>query len=124
MVHGDLAPWDVACCQGQVVVWDWEAAELGRAWPLHDLAHYLIRAGVLLGVADPATVAADLTRPDGPGARHLVALGQPVASAGEHLLVYLERTTPSSAAEAAYRDAVVAALTEVAPSAAVSTDPG
>jgi hypothetical protein len=110
VVHGDLAPWNLALLGGQVALWDWEEARLDIALPLHDLAHYLVRSGTLLGTAAPQATARLLTDPSGPGARHLRALDLAVDMAAELVGSYLARTWASSRAEDAYRDALATEL--------------
>jgi hypothetical protein len=110
VVHGDLAPWNLALVGERVAVWDWEEAQLDRAWPLHDLTHYLVRSGSLLGTATPVEAARLLTDRSGPGARHLRALALAVDMAAELVGAYLARTSASSRAEEVYRDALAAAI--------------
>jgi hypothetical protein len=110
VVHGDLAPWNLAADDGRVLVWDWEEAELDVARPLHDLTHYVIRAGTLLGRFDATTAARVLISPSGIGARHLTELGLPVEDAADLVGRYLERTTPSTSRERAFRAALGHAL--------------
>lgn len=105
MVHGDLAPWNVAVAPGGITICDWEDATLGVEWPLHDLTHYVVRAGVLLGQYDPAGAARLLADPDGPGARHLGNLAIPTPPC-DHVKRYLARTVPTSRKERVYRDAL------------------
>jgi hypothetical protein len=110
VVHGDLAPWNLALLGDRVAIWDWEEARLDRASPLHDLTHYLVRRGTLLGTATPQETARLLTDPAGPGARHLRVLDLPVDTAAELVASYLARTSASSRAEDAYRDALAAGI--------------
>jgi hypothetical protein len=110
VVHGDLAPWNVARDEHRIVVWDLEDAELDAVRPLHDLTHYLVRAGTLLGRFRPAEVADLLLGPDGPGARHLTALGTGVADASTHVRAYLDRARAATRDEQTFRDALAALL--------------
>ncbi len=110
VVHGDLAPWNVARCGAQTVLWDLEDAELGTPRPLHDLTHFLVRRGRLLRTASAEQTAELLTGANGPGVAHLRALGLPPESASPQVRAYLARTQPSDPAEAAYRHALAAAL--------------
>lgn len=103
VVHGDLAPWNLSRDERGVMVWDWEESELGVTRPLHDLTHYLIRAGTLLGIYSPREVAQLLTTSGGPGVRHLEALGLPPESAVTHIHAYLARTESASAPEQDFR---------------------
>jgi hypothetical protein len=114
VVHGDLAPWNVAVDGDRIVVWDWEEAELDVVRPLHDLTHYLIRAGTLLGWFRPAEVAELLLAPDGPGDRHLAALGIARDSGAAHVRDYLARTAATTRHEQRFRGQVAAALPIVA----------
>ena len=110
VVHGDLAPWNLAVDGDRVVVWDWEEAELDTARPLHDLTHYVVRSGTLLGHWAPAEAARLLTASDGPGARHLAALDLPPQAAADHIRRYLQRTEATTSAEHTYRVHLQAAL--------------
>ena len=110
VVHGDLAPWNMAGVGGANVVWDWEEAELGAVRPLHDLTHYVIRSGTLLGSCTPHEAARLLTGPSGPGAHHLRALGLDPAKAPSYVRTYLDRTEASTAEERTFRRALAAAL--------------
>jgi DNA polymerase III delta prime subunit len=110
VVHGDLAPWNLAVEDGRVLVWDWEESELDVARPLHDLTHYVIRAGTLLGRFDATTAARLLTAPSGIGARHLTELGLSVEHAADLVGRYLERTSPSTSRERVFRAALADAL--------------
>lgn len=106
VVHGDLAPWNVGWVDGELLVWDWEDARPGTSAPLHDLAHYVVRAGLLLGRWRPDQAAARLVGPGSPGCEHLRALGHEPVDAPHHLAVYLACTPAAEARERAYRDAV------------------
>jgi hypothetical protein len=110
VVHGDLAPWNLAVHGRRLSVWDWESAELDEVRPLFDLAHYLIRSGTLLRRPRPTTVAAWLTRPGGPGEQHLAALGLTLDVAPTLVRRYLASTVPAEPREAVFRNAVRAAL--------------
>ncbi len=103
VIHGDLAPWNVAEDGGRVLVWDWEAVEFGQARPMDDLTHYLVRAGFLLGRYDPAECATILIGQNGAGARHLADLGLSGDDAADLVLRSLSRTKPSSTAEHEFR---------------------
>jgi hypothetical protein len=106
VVHGDLAPWNLSSDQHGVIVWDWEESELGTARPLHDLTHYLVRAGTLLGDYSPEETVRLLTLPGGPGAQHLEALELPLGAAPDYILSYLARTKPATRSEQDFRAAV------------------
>jgi hypothetical protein len=110
VVHGDLAPWNVARDGTRLVTWDLEDAELDVVRPLHDLTHYLVRAGTLLGRFTPAEVAGLLLGARGPGSKHLEALGLDTAEAGTHVRDYLERTRASSRTEQLFRDRLAGLL--------------
>ena len=103
VVHGDLAPWNMAADGDRLLVWDWEAAEVGAVRPLHDLTHYLVRSGCLLGRYSPEDCAGILTSPSGVGVQHLVDVDVPAELATDLVLGYLGRTRPSTAAEHAFR---------------------
>ena len=110
VVHGDLAPWNLSRDEQGIMVWDWEESELGVARPLHDLTHYLIRSGTLLGSYSPEDAARLLTACEGPGARHLLALGLRPDAAVTYIRDYLSRTEATTAAELEFRLTFAAAL--------------
>lgn len=110
VVHGDLAPWNLSRDERGLMVWDWEESELGVARPLHDLTHYLIRAGTLLGRYSPGEVARLLTAPGGPGVQHLKALGLTPESAVPYVHAYLTRTESATAGERSFRAGLAAEL--------------
>ena len=89
LVHGDLAPWNLR--EGRVKMWliDWEAARLGFE-PLHDLCHFVVRSGMLLGAWTPAEALRHLTAERSVGWQHLYALEEDPRSARDLLRVYLE----------------------------------
>ncbi len=110
VVHGDLAPWNLGVGGGANVVWDWEEAELDAVRPLHDLTHYVIRSGTLLGSCTPHEAARLLTGPSGPGAHHLQGLGVDPVDAPSYVRAYLDRTAPATVEERTFRRALAAAL--------------
>ena len=48
MTHGDLAPWNLVRTADRPVLLDWEFARFADE-PLHDLAHFVVQGGALLG---------------------------------------------------------------------------
>jgi len=74
-----------------------------QARPLHDLTHYLVRAGTLLGSYSPEEAARLLTATDGPGARHLLALGLRPDAAVTHIRNYRARAEAATAAGLEFR---------------------
>ena len=110
VVHGDLAPWNIATTAAGLALWDFENARLGIRAPLHDLAHYLIASGTLLGRYTPSEVVALLTHAASPGTVHLHELGVPVDQAVGLVAEYLSIQSPTTSAEAAFRSGVAAAL--------------
>lgn len=110
VTHRDLAPWNVASVGGVASIWDWETAEIGTGRPLHDLVHYIIRSGVLLGSVTPQTTARLLCDRGGPGYIHLTRLGLAPRNAADFVREYLTDTSADSETEAAYRASLAAAL--------------
>lgn len=97
LLHGDLAPWNITCGVAGPALIDWEFSRDERA-PLHDLAHYLVQEGALLGRRTPADTARLLTSDDGMGRAHLAAVGEPPSEAPALVLEYLHRA-PQSASQ-------------------------
>lgn len=94
LTHGDLAPWNlVRTAQGPVLL-DWESARWADE-PLHDLAHFVVQSGALLGRYGPERAVSLLCDEDSPGARLLRARGLDVADAGPLLGAYLAQARPS-----------------------------
>lgn len=83
IVHGDLAPWNVAAAEGAHVVIDWERAEVRRG-PVTDLVHHLVqREGQLRRAPDPLRVVGWIIDDDGPVWRCLTRQGVDPGSAAE-----------------------------------------
>jgi hypothetical protein len=89
-VHGDLTPWNIGKTVEGLRVFDWEYAAWEAA-PLHDLTHYVIQCGALLGRHRPAEVVALLTAEGGLGWRHLERCGVDPHCAAELVRTYLVR---------------------------------
>jgi hypothetical protein len=73
VVHGDLAPWNIARCGDRLAVWDFEKARTEAVEPLQDLVHYVMRAGALLGAWRALQAKSLLVDPGSPGERHAAA---------------------------------------------------
>lgn len=80
LTHGDLAPWNLVRTADGPVLLDWESARWADE-PLHDLAHFVVQSGALLGLYRPDRAVAMLCGEDSPGARLLRARGHDLADA-------------------------------------------
>ncbi|MGH9891258.1 MAG: hypothetical protein ACREA0_04595, partial [bacterium] len=111
VLHGDFTPWNVLPASDEATVVDWESADAARA-PLFDLAHFVVRAGALLGRFGPRVALNLLTTPGGPGARHLEAVDEDVGQAPTLLSAYLEsnRVVVSDPREIRFRSELAALI--------------
>ena len=73
--HGDFAPWNLAAHAGRLRAFDWEHSEL-EAPALHDLVHFHVQTGALVGEVPGERVFDELRSLfAGPGGRVVRALG-------------------------------------------------
>jgi hypothetical protein len=93
LTHGDLAPWNLVRTAGGPVLLDWESARWTDE-PLHDLAHFVVQVGALLGRYGPDRAVAMLCDEGSPGARLLRVRGRNVADARPLLNDYLIEARP------------------------------
>lgn len=91
IVHGDLAPWNVIVGEGGYVLLDWEEARTGLE-PLHDLVHFVLKAGALHRSWSPEKAAEILTREGGPGRTYLHAIGEHELCPRDLVSRYLDST--------------------------------
>ena len=110
LVHGDLTPWNTATRSNTLQVWDWEEAELGVSRPLHDLCHFVIRAGALLGRWTPRQATHELTAGGSAAGFHLDVLGLSVTDAPNYVRDYLTRTRAGDVREQRFRADILARL--------------
>jgi RecA/RadA recombinase len=94
LTHGDLAPWNLIRTAEGPVLLDWESARWTDE-PLHDLAHFVVQAGALLGRYGPDRAVAMLCDDGSPGARLLCARGHDGADARTMLGAYLAQARPT-----------------------------
>lgn len=94
LTHGDLTPWNLIRTAEGPVLLDWESARWADE-PLHDLAHFVVQGGALLGRYGPDRAVAMLCDEGSPGARLLRARGRNVADAWPLLGTYLAQARPT-----------------------------
>lgn len=94
LTHGDLAPWNLIRTAEAPVLLDWESARWTDE-PLHDLAHFVVQEGALLGRYGPDRAVAMLCDEGSPGRRLLRARGCNVAEARPLLGDYLTQARPT-----------------------------
>ena len=110
MVHGDLAPWNMAMTSKGIALWDFEEAKLGVSAPLFDLTHFVVSGATLLGRWGPTAAAQLLTGSGSPGARHLSDLGVAGGRGPELVQTYLQATRTAPNQDLQFRAALATAL--------------
>ena len=93
ITHGDLAPWNLVRSAGGLVLLDWEFARFADE-PLHDLAHFIVQGGALLGRYRPDEAVALLCEHGSPGEQLLAARGRDSSEARPMLADYLAQARP------------------------------
>ena len=106
LVHGDLTPWNLVRTTEGPVLLDWESARWADE-PLHDLAHFVVAEGALLGRYKPARAVQLLCAPNSAGGQLLGASGIPADAASAHLRAYLHGYSPADPRAARFRDAML-----------------
>lgn len=94
LTHGDLAPWNLVRTANGPVLLDWESARWADE-PLHDLAHFVVQDGALLGRYAPDQAVALLCDEGSPGAMLLQERGLAREHARPLLVEYLAQATPT-----------------------------
>jgi len=94
VTHGDLAPWNLVRTVDGPVLLDWESARWADE-PLHDLAHFVVQAGALLGRYGPEQAVSLLCGEDSPGRQLLAARGRDATEARPLLEFYLAGSQPT-----------------------------
>jgi hypothetical protein len=94
LTHGDLAPWNLVRTTDGPVLLDWEFARWKNE-PMHDLAHFVVQGGALLGQSTPQGAITLLCDEGSPGAQLLDRLGLDVADARGLLADYLKKSSPT-----------------------------
>lgn len=94
LTHGDLAPWNMVRTSTGTVLLDWESARWADE-PLHDLAHFVVQNGALLGRYRPDRAVAILCDEGSPGWRLLRARGRSGSEARSLLGTYLTQARPT-----------------------------
>lgn len=102
ITHGDLAPWNLVRTVDGPVLLDWESARWADE-PLHDLAHFVVQDGALLGRYGPDRAIALLCDVDSPGWRLLEARGLDGGVAMPMLGCYLDQASPTEPRAVRYR---------------------
>jgi hypothetical protein len=103
LTHGDLAPWNLVRTANGPVLLDWEVSRWSDE-PLHDLAHFVVQAGALLGRYSPQQAVSLLCGPNSPGRQVLVARRRDFAEAHPLLCDYLARARPTVPRAVSFRD--------------------
>lgn len=106
-LHGDFAPWNLVRSTEGPVLLDWESARPADE-PLHDLAHFVLAEGALLGRHGPAHAVQLLSATESPGTRLLRASGLPPEAAPELLRQYLQDCCPQDVRSVRFRNAMLA----------------
>lgn len=106
LVHGDLAPWNMVRTAGGPVLLDWEAARWADE-PLHDLAHFVVQAGALLGRYTPQEAHAILCAEGRPGSLLLRSTGRSTSDASGMLAAYLEKARPTEPRARRFRNELI-----------------
>lgn len=105
VVHGDFTPWNLIRSADGAVLLDWESARWADQ-PLHDLAHFVVAEGALLGRHGPARAVHLLTGADSPGTRLLRAVGVAPEAAPALLRSYLQDGAPQDLRAVRFRAAM------------------
>jgi hypothetical protein len=103
VTHGDLTPWNLVRSTSGPVLLDWESAR----WvdePLHDLAHFVVQGGALLGRYSPERAVALLCDARSPGTRLLEVRGLDADAARPLLGRYLAQARPTEVRAVRFRD--------------------
>jgi len=103
LTHGDLVPWNLVRTVDGPVLLDWESARWADE-PLHDLAHFVVQCGALLGRYGPDRAVAMLCDEGSPGWRLLRARGRDGGNARPLLGDYLAQARPTEFRAVRFRD--------------------
>ncbi len=103
VTHGDLTPWNLVRTVDGPVLLDWESARWTDE-PLHDLAHFVVQGGALLGRYGPERAVELLCDEGSPGWTLLHARGRDGAEARPLLNVYLAQAHPTELRAVRFRD--------------------
>jgi DNA polymerase III delta prime subunit len=95
ILHGDFTPWNIVPAKDRLVLIDWEYACVAVR-PLHDVAHFVVQSGALVGRWSPEVALSLLTAQGSPGARHLGALGIDAGQAPALVRDYLLAARPAT----------------------------
>jgi hypothetical protein len=106
LTHGDLAPWNLVRTVNGPVLLDWESSRWSDE-PLHDLAHFIVQVGALLGRYSPQHAVSLLCGPNSPGGQLLVARRRDIADARPLLREYLSQARPTEPRAVRFQDEMV-----------------
>lgn len=102
VTHGDLTPWNLVRTADGPVLLDWESARWSDE-PLHDLAHFVVQGGALLGRYGPERAVSLLCDEKSPGARLLRRRGLDADAARPLLHRYLAESRPTESRAIRFR---------------------
>jgi hypothetical protein len=106
LTHGDFAPWNLIRTAEGPFLLDWESSRWADE-PLHDLTHFVVQGGALLGRYSPDHAVALLCAAGSPGAQLLTHLGRDCADARGLLDDYLVSARPTDPRAIRFRDAML-----------------
>ena len=106
VTHGDLAPWNLVRGASGPVLLDWESARLADE-PLHDMAHFVVQGGALLGRYPPGRAVELLCSAESPGDLSLRARGRTTADAIPLLEDYLASASPTDPRAIRYTEEIL-----------------
>jgi hypothetical protein len=91
VTHGDLAEWNLVRSPTRVVLCDWESGS-EQCIPFHDLAHFVVQSGSLLGRWSSRRALHLLCGPESPGTQYATQLGLAPTEQRLAVIQYLERS--------------------------------
>jgi len=112
LTHGDLAEWNMIRSPDRIVLCDWESS-LEVCMVFHDLAHFVVQSGSLLGRWSSKRAISLLFDDDSPGSQYASRLGLRESNRRRAVIQYLESSLVGlepSARTAIYRRDMLAIL--------------
>lgn len=109
LIHGDVAPWNLMRTVDGPVLLDWEFARWADE-PLHDLSHFVVQVGALLGRYAPEQAISLLCDEGSPGWRLLRDRDRDTSEASPFVDAYLTQACPTEPRAIRFRDEMVRLL--------------